>query len=130
MLRPVLLALALGFSALAVAQEPESPLPPEQAPAPTGKSPAVMYLMQEFGISEEDAKERLAVQAELMPVAKRLEEEVDPGFSDTWIEHTPVFKVVFAFADAKDRGALLENLAICAASDSAARQIPDQGRRG
>ena len=111
MIRSILLgAVALSSMGLAATQEPTSPLPPEQAPRPTGTSPAVTFLMQEYGISEAEAKERLAVQAELMPLTLRLEEQNDPGFTDTWIEHTPVFKVVIAFADAKDRRSLLESI--------------------
>lgn len=111
MIRPAFIgAIALSSMSLAAAQEPRSPLPPEQAPRPTGTSPAVTFLMQEYGISEADAKERLAVQAELMSISARVRKENDPAFSEIWIEHAPVFKVVFAFADGRDRKSLLESL--------------------
>lgn len=110
MKRLILFVTIVLSSGGVAAQEPQSPLPPEQAPPPTGVSPAVTFLMREYGISEVEAKERLAVQSELMELTGRLEREGDPGFRDTWIEHSPVFKVIIAFSDAKDRKALLESL--------------------
>lgn len=92
------------------AQTPVSPLPPSQAPKSPGVSPAVTYLMREYGISEGDAKERLAVQAEVMELSARINRENDPAFSAIYTEHEPVFKVVVAFADSRDRKAFLDSL--------------------
>jgi hypothetical protein len=66
--------------------------------------------MQKFGISEADARERLAVQSEVMELSARLNRENDPAYADIWTEHSPVFKVIVAFADTKDRKALLDSL--------------------
>src|SRR5258705_2498331 len=94
----------------AVAQAPVSPLPPSQAPAAPGTSPAVTYLVQKYGVSESDARERLAVQSEVMLLSERLNRENDPAYADIWTEHSPVFKVIVAFADTKDRKAFLDSL--------------------
>ncbi len=92
------------------AQTPISPLPPGETPASSGVSPAITYLMNEFGISEADARERLQVQAEVIELSRRLNREADPAFAHIYTEHKPVFKVIVAFADSKDRQALLGSL--------------------
>ncbi|MEO7177660.1 MAG: hypothetical protein ABIW83_02340, partial [Allosphingosinicella sp.] len=42
--------------------------------------------------------------------SQRLNAENDPAYADMWIEHEPVFRIVVAFADNKDRKAFLEGL--------------------
>lgn len=103
-------AFVLGLlSNGAYAQAPEPPLPPT-APKETGPSPATSYLMDEFGISEAEAKERLAVQQEVIQLSERLDRENDPAYADLYIQHTPTFKVMVAFADNKDRTAFVQSL--------------------
>jgi hypothetical protein len=106
----LLCSIAISAATAAIAQAPVSPLPPSEASKEPGRSPAVAYLMQYYGITEADAQERLAVQAEVMELSARLNRENDPSYADIWTEHSPVFKVVVAFADTKDRKELLDSL--------------------
>lgn len=103
-------ALASILTVPIAAQSPIAPLPPKETPAPSGVGPALTYLMNEFGISEADARERLQAQAEVIELSRQLNKEADPAFAHIYTEHAPAFKVIVAFADTKDRQALLDSL--------------------
>lgn len=110
-MRPLFLALALASGSLpAAAQTPRAPEPPGPTPTVVGRNPSVGYLMQRYSLGEADAAERIAVQAEVVALSERLNAENDPAYADMWIEHEPVFRVVLAFADNKDRKAFLDGL--------------------
>lgn len=95
----------IGFSSAVLSQ----PAPPPNAkvrPKPdsqnrtqVGRNPAATYLMNEYGIPESEALERIEVQNEVLALSERLNVENDPAFTDVWIEHVPAFKVVVGFAD-------------------------------
>lgn len=103
-------ALAASLAAASPAQSPVSPSPPGQTPTVIGRSLSVTYLMNRYGISETDAQERVAVLNEVVALSTRLNNENDPAYADLYIDHSPVFRVVVAFADAKDRKGLLDSL--------------------
>ena len=69
------------------------------------RSPAVTYLMQQHGISETEAQERMDVQLLVTDLAQDLNTTNDPAFGGIYIQHEPVFKVVVSFADKDDRKA-------------------------
>lgn len=115
------LALALiAGSLVAAAQTPPAapPTKPDKtiqkrtnAPRPAiGRNPAAHHLMQTYGISEAEATNRIRLQQDILTLSQRLEQEDDPAFTDLWIEHQPVYKIVIGFADAKDRTALLQSI--------------------
>jgi hypothetical protein len=112
--------LALSLSTFTAAQTPPEPPPtkpdktiPKRAevPRPTiGRNPAAHHLMQTYKISEEEATNRIRLQQDILALSQRLERDGDPAFTDLWIEHQPVYKIVIGFADAKDRTALLQSI--------------------
>lgn len=112
--------LALSLSTVAAAQNP--PAAPSTKPDKTiqkrtdapqpaiGRNPAAHHLMQTYGISEAEATNRIRLQQDILALSQRLEQEGDPAFTDLWIEHQPVYKIVIGFADAKERTALLQSI--------------------
>ena len=109
-MRLLVLATSLAIAASAATQQPDVPEPPSEKLLAGGRNPVVSYLMQAYGLSEADAQERVAVQAEVMELAQRLERENDPAYADIWIEHEPVYKVAIAFLDKDDRKAFKDSL--------------------
>lgn len=107
----LILPLALAAAVPLVAQTPAPP-PPDRLPTSIeGPGPAVRYLMETYGIAEAEALDRLQLQQEVTALATALRRGSDPAFGGIWIEHAPVFKIVVAFADQKDRQALRESIA-------------------
>lgn len=104
------LALLASAAAAQTTEQPVSPVPPSEAARPTGRTASVAYLMEQYGISEAEARERLAVQLEVMELSTRLHRENDPAYANLYTDHTPVFRVVIAFADNKDRRAFVQSL--------------------
>jgi hypothetical protein len=75
-----------------------------------GLNPAAHALMQKYGLSRTDASERIQLQQDVLALSQKLEQSQDAAFTDLWIEHQPVFKIVIGFADAKERIALLQSI--------------------
>ena len=67
--------------------------------------------METYSITEREARERLIIQNDVAILANKLNVENDAAFYDIWIEHTPVFKIVVAFANGQDRRSFREGLA-------------------
>jgi hypothetical protein len=107
----IALALFLASASLPVAaQAPRVPPPPGETKTVVGRNPSVSYLMQRYSLAEAEAAERIAVQSEVVALSERMNAEGDPAYADMWIEHEPVFRVVLAFADNKDRKAFLDSV--------------------
>jgi hypothetical protein len=85
-------------------------------PAPTEVNrkpqtgPASQYLEQRYGLSREQAEERLALQDEAAALAGRLRAQPPAGFVDVWIEYEPTYKVVVSFSNNDDRTAFLQSV--------------------
>lgn len=86
------------------------PAPGAAAATVVGRNPSATFLMEEYGIPEADALERIDIQNRVLELSKSLNRENDPAFTDIWIEHVPVFRVVIGFADNSDRKAMLDAL--------------------
>jgi hypothetical protein len=115
------LALALAAASTTVAAQTPPPAPPsepgkanpnrsEMPPAAVGRNPAAHHLMQTYKISEAEAADRIRLQQDVLALSQRLDRDGDPAYTDLWIEHQPVFKIVIGFADAKERTALLQSI--------------------
>ena len=120
MIRNLLIATCLaGASASALAQQqPPAPATTPDAspvrkegnmPVPA-RNPSATYLMQQYGIGEADAEERVRLQLDIVELARQMEGLGDAAFTDIWVQHEPVYKIVIGFADAKDRTALLQQI--------------------
>lgn len=110
-----LAALCLGPAAAQVGKE--LPIPPREIgkrpttpPAVEGRNPAVTHLMQLFRLSEAEARERIDVQNLVVALADSASLTGDAAYSDIWIEHEPVFKVVIGFTDRDERAAFVQGL--------------------
>lgn len=90
------------------AQMPAAPPAPNERALAGGLSPSVSFLMQDVGISEAEARERIELQQEVSESTSRL--QADPAFGGVWLEQKPAFKVVIAFADRQERQSLRDSL--------------------
>lgn len=68
------------------------------------------YLVKTFGISSADAAEQIQLQNEISDLSNKLASEDPDSFGGVWVEHSPTFKIIVAFADAKDRSALRDQV--------------------
>lgn len=75
-----------------------------------GRNPAVSLLMKEYGISEQEAQLRIDLQTQIITMSEQLNSESDPAYADIYIEHEPVYKIIVAFADKRDRKAFLDQV--------------------
>jgi len=78
--------LAIGLLPVAHAQEEEP-----------GRNPTVSYLMEQFGISEKKAQERIDLQLDIADLSQAIEDGDFPGYIDMYIQHEPNFKVEVLF---------------------------------
>ena len=108
---------AFGFGPVAAQVGKDLPVPPRQAdrrpttpPLVEGRNPAVTHLMQLFSISEAEARERIDIQNLVVDLADSNALISDRAYSDIWIEHEPVFKVVIGFTDRNERAAFVQGL--------------------
>ena len=112
--RKLTLATLLLACAAPIAAQPPAPgaaiKPADAPPTEIGRSPAATFLMTEYGLSEAEAVERAGLQDEIVALSERLNADNDPNYADMWIEHTPVYKIVIAFADNADRKEFLASL--------------------
>jgi hypothetical protein len=73
-------------------------------------NPAVYHLMKAYGLDAAEAERRIALQGDLLALSDKLNTENDVAYADMYIQHEPVYKIVVAFADKKDRKAFLDAL--------------------
>lgn len=73
-------------------------------------NPAVVHLMEAYGLDRTEAQMRMDLQPRVMELSDRLNKERDPAYADMYIKHAPKYKIVVSFADTKDRTLLLESL--------------------
>jgi len=66
--------------------------------------------MQLFSLSEAEARERIDIQNLVVDLADSASLTGDTAYSDIWIEHEPVFKVVIGFTDRDERAAFVQGL--------------------
>lgn len=66
--------------------------------------------MSTYGISAQDAAERLSLEDDVSALAKQLGQEYPEDFGGVWIEHEPVYKIVVAFKDAEQRSAVRDTI--------------------
>lgn len=71
-------------------QPPESPLLQED--------PGAVIYAQQFGVSESEYAERMTLQSEAARIIEAVIQE-EPSYAGGWIEHAPVFQLVFAVKD-------------------------------
>lgn len=83
---------------------------PEALVKRTGPRVGQAHFMKKYGISAADALERVELEAEVNKLAAELGSGTDEGFGGIWIEHEPVYRIVVAFTDNKDRTALRERV--------------------
>lgn len=88
--RVVFTVLCLAFTLSATAQGPAEP------PGPALLADAEAYA-QSFGVTVEEAVQRLRLQDEAGLLGAALQEEDPQGFAGLWIEHRPDFRVIAAF---------------------------------
>jgi hypothetical protein len=67
-------------------------------------------LMKEYSISQQEAQLRIDLQTEIIAMSEKLNTESDPAYADIYIQHEPVYKIIFSFADKKDRKAFLDQI--------------------
>jgi hypothetical protein len=110
-----LAALSVGPAAAQV--DDKLPVPkqgvgkrPTTPPPVQGRNPAVTHLMQLFKLSEAEARERIDIQNLVTDLADNSSLTGEAGYSDIWIEHEPVFKVVIGFTDRDERAAFVQGL--------------------
>lgn len=61
------------------------------------------YLAERYGISREDASNRIRLQQEIAELVSQLKRGDDPDFAGIWIAHEPVFRIYIAYTDPSDR---------------------------
>lgn len=107
-LLPVLaLATALAVPPTARGQDPVAATAPTEASV--AETPlGVTYLMQAYSLLEAEARERLALEDQVVALARQV--SGDPAFAEVRIEHAPQYRIVVAFADNDQRQALREGL--------------------
>ena len=112
MRRAALLLLAAAPAALFAQAEPGSyPTIESAPPADFGAAPPApdqrpggerSWYAQTYGVSEEEAQRRLRLQQQIADevgrIRPRLEAEQSGNYADIWMEHTPEFRMVVAFA--------------------------------
>ena len=114
-LRSVIVLAASCFTAqAALAQEaPVAPAPPPSdgrtTQAPAG-NPAVQSLMRANNLSESEAEERIALQADILALLQNSSLLEAAGFVDLAVQHEPVYQVWLNFEDNRSKAALLKEV--------------------
>lgn len=124
----LLICVAIVGAVPASAQKAPPPKRSELAAPVAGTSPAARYLVETYGISEAEARERIELQDQVSALAARIRTGDDPAFGGIWIEHEPVFKVNIGFADQDDRKALRESIAPALRRHVQIRNVPKSNR--
>jgi len=61
------------------------------------RNPTVTYLMEQYGISEDDAQSRIDLQLDIADMAQSIIDRSIPGYIGLYIQHEPNFKIEVLF---------------------------------
>lgn len=111
------LFLAIGLLGLVLSSPGAAQQLPKAPPLPTaensrgpGKDPQVEHLGRTYGLSAEEAAERVEVLREVQQVVDLAASSDPDAFGGVWVDQTPTLKIVVAFSGQDDRKALLERI--------------------
>lgn len=92
-LSALLLASCLSMGVNSYAQDDSSP----------SINPATYHLMQSYGLTQNEANERIELQDEIVALAEDLNSGDDANFTGLYVQHEPNFKIVLQFKSQSDK---------------------------
>lgn len=102
--------LALSAPINAQSGPTKAPPAPTDLSAPPGANPEAAFLSESFGISPDEARERIGIMNQVGELVRKAEAEGGTSYAGVWVEHEPVFKVLVAFADQQPRQTFVASL--------------------
>lgn len=101
-------ALIGALGGVAHAQNAEAlPPPPDGSETQLDENPLVNYVQTRFGISKEDAQERIELQGDIAALLENPAFTEDPGFAGVVVQNEPVYRVFLTYYDNTNKRDLL-----------------------
>jgi len=96
--------MAMTYAQGTPSPAPQGPPAAPPAPADTNLPPVgASYLAERYGLSSEEAANRIRLQNEISELVSQVKRASDPEFGAIWVQHQPVFQINISYVNPSDR---------------------------